>query len=130
MELNVKDIGIDASICVQLKRQHSFEPLSASTATRKSPASTSPTAGSTPPKPTIFEALPPQLLSSTSFDPTARAEVIGSPVKRARASVSGADDDSLRQTSGFGDSGLSADIMGRIEQDRASKKEKDEEEEL
>ena len=53
--------------------------------------------------------------------------IIGSPLKRARASVSGVEDDGMRQRLGLG---LSADIMGRIEQDQTIKKEQDEEEEL
>lgn len=56
--------------------------------------------------------------------------VVGSPLKKARASVSGVDDETLRQRIGLGESGLSVDIMGRIEQEKAIKKEKDENEEL
>ena len=48
-------------------------------------------------------------------------------MKRARASVSGADDEILRRP-GLGATGISGDIMGRIEQDRAIKKEEEEEE--
>lgn len=53
--------------------------------------------------------------------------IIGSPMKRARASVSGVEDEATRQGLGLG---LSADIMGRIEQDKEVKKEPDEDEEL
>ena len=112
----------------QLKRQHSSDPLNAA---RKSPASNTPTAGSTPPKSTGFEQGPPPLLTSASYEPIFRPSedaIVGSPLKRARASVSGADDDILRR-SGLGSSMLSADIMGRIEQDQI-KREHDEEEEL
>ncbi len=52
---------------------------------------------------------------------------IGSPMKRARASVSGVEDEATRQRLGLG---LSADIMGRIEQDTTVKKEPNEDEEL
>ena len=55
--------------------------------------------------------------------------VVGSPLKKARASVSGIDDDTLRRRIGLGESGLSVDIMGRIEQDKGIKKEKEDEEE-
>lgn len=116
---------------IKLKRQHSAEaPESGSAATRDSPASRTPTAGSTPPAPSSLDAAPPSLLPSSSYMPQLSDEaVVGSPLKRARASVSGIDDDTLRQKIGLGESGLSADIMGRIEQDRAVKKEKDDEDE-
>lgn len=55
---------------------------------------------------------------------------MGSPLKKARASVSGLDDDALRQRMGLGPSALSADILGRIAQDQVVKKEEDEDEEL
>ena len=115
---------------IQLKRQHSFEPLSAGSVTRRSPASNTPTAGSTPPKATGFEGIPPPLLSSASYQPGAREDVIGSPMKRARASLSGADSDDLRQNAGLGAPGMSGDIMGRIEQDQVAQQEKSDEEEL
>lgn len=119
---------------IKLKRQHSAEPLdSGSTATRESPASRTPTAGSTPPAASSLDVAPPSLLPSSSYIPQPSDEaVVGSPLKKARASVSGIDDDTLRQRIGLGESGLSADIMGRIEQDKVIKKEKekDEDEEL
>ncbi|KAL8698772.1 MAG: hypothetical protein Q9224_001702, partial [Gallowayella concinna] len=59
---------------IRLKRQHSAEPLNAGTpATRKSPASNTPTAGSTPPHPqqqisSLAATTPPMLLPNTAFD--------------------------------------------------------------
>ena len=48
--------------------------------------------------------------------------VIGSPLKRARASLPGGDDSSVGSASraglGLGLSGMAGDIMGRIEQDQ------------
>lgn len=115
---------------VQLKRQHSSDPLHAGSGPRKSPASNTPTAGSTPPKTGGLEQAPAPLLTSASYDPMFRPSedhFVGSPMKRARASVSGADDEILRRP-GLGATAMSGDIMGRIEQDRAIKKEEEEEE--
>lgn len=46
--------------------------------------------------------------------------MIGSPLKRQRASVSGANEESMRSKSGLGLLGVNGDVLGAIEQDRAS----------
>lgn len=113
----------------KLKRQHSAEDLDAgSQATRKSPASNTPTAGSTPPQPT---APTPTVLTSASYDvatPKALEEgIIGSPLKKQRASLSGVDDEAMRKRLGLGLSGVMGDVMARIDQDQEIKTEDDDE---
>ena len=46
--------------------------------------------------------------------------MIGSPLKRQRASVSGVNEETLRTTSGLGLLGVNGDVLGAIEQDKAS----------
>ena len=113
----------------KLKRQHSAEDLDAgSQATRKSPASNSPTAGSTPPQPT---APTPTVLTSASYDvatPKVLEEgIIGSPLKKQRASLSGVDDEAMRKRLGLGLSGVMGDVMARIDQDKEIRTEDDDE---
>jgi hypothetical protein len=45
--------------------------------------------------------------------------MIGSPLKKQRASLSGIDEESLRSKFGLGLLGASGDVLGRIEQDKA-----------
>lgn len=106
----------------QLKRQHSAGPAdspSPAPAHRKSPDSNAPTAGSTPPYVSDRKS-PPPLLPSTVFDAGALKAsddfMIGSPLKKQRASLSGIDEESLRAKFGLG---VQGDVLGRIEQDRA-----------
>jgi hypothetical protein len=82
---------------LQLKRQHSAEPLTESSSTRKSPylkgeedesASTPRSVNST----TAHAGTPPKGMSPAALDPP---EVIGSPFKRQRASLPGGLDDAL-----------------------------------
>lgn len=105
---------------LQLKRQHSAEPLNAaSPATRRSPASNTPTRGTTPPhflNSTASPALPPpasifDLEAPQAFDETN----IGSPLKRQRASVTGLDDEAMKRRLGLGLSGITADSLAQIE---------------
>lgn len=103
-------------------------------AIRKSPASNTPTAGSTPPHVSGLSTTPPTLLPNTAFDPALSKVLdggtIGSPLKRARASVSGLDEEALHQRLGLGLSGvLAADVAAPAEQAKSIKKE-DEDEEL
>lgn len=44
--------------------------------------------------------------------------MIGSPLKRQRASVSGLDEDAMRSKFGLGLLGASGDVLGAIEQDK------------
>ena len=102
----------------QLKRQHSANDLDAPSpapAHRKSPPSNTPTAGSTPPH---TSGSPPPLLPSLAFDTTSLQgpQSIGSPLKKARASLSGNDDEEMRRRFGLGLSGVKGDVLGAIEQ--------------
>ena len=85
---------------------------------RKSPPSNTPTAGSTPPYIPGDKLSPPALLPSTVYDGTASKAsedfMVGSPLKKARASLPGVDEESLRAKFGLG---MSADVLGAIEQD-------------
>ena len=78
---------------------------------------------------------PPTLLSRASFDLGSSKAfdngTIGSPLKRARASVSGLDEEAMRQRLGLGLSGvLSGDPSAGREQEEVVKKEAEEDEEL
>ena len=105
----------------QLKRQHSAEPVATPSLLRKTSttatpgSSDSPTSNPTDPATT--------LLPSSAFDskqPKFDDSIIGSPLKKARASLSGGDDlgSGQRAGLGLGVSGMAGDIMGRIEQDQ------------
>lgn len=112
---------------LQLKRQHSAELNEGSPATRKSPASNTPTRGSTPPLVSSNAATPPTLFTSVSQDlktPKLLEEgIVGSPLKKQRASLSGLDDEAMRQRLGLGLSGMANDVMERIEQEKDIKTE-------
>ncbi|KAL9044053.1 MAG: hypothetical protein Q9214_002783 [Letrouitia sp. 1 TL-2023] len=103
---------------IRLKRQHSAEPLNAgSPATRKSPASNSPTAGSTPSDAPNLATTPPALLPSMAFDLGSSKALdsgpVGSPLKRARASLSGLDEETMGKRLGLGFSGTVADAIAQ-----------------
>ncbi|KAI4287535.1 MAG: hypothetical protein L6R35_003204 [Caloplaca aegaea] len=121
---------------IRLKRQHSAEPLNAGTpATRKSPASNTPTRGCTPPAVSSLATTPPSLLASTAFDlgsiKAFDSGTVGSPLKRARASVSGIDEETMRQRLGLGLTGvLAGDVVAPKEEGRTMKREEGEDEEL
>ena len=46
--------------------------------------------------------------------------MIGSPLKRQRASVSGLEEESMQSKLGLGLSGVNGDVLGAIEQDKAN----------
>lgn len=120
---------------IRLKRQHSAEPMISGATTRKSPASNSPTAGSTPPHASDLASTLPSLLPSTTFDFASSrgfdSGTVGSPLKRARASVSGQDFEATRHHLGLGLAGIVAgDISTASEEAKPIKKEVDEDEEL
>lgn len=114
-------------ILFQLKRQHSADLLNAmSPATRRSPASNTPTGGLTPPHHLNTTASPaiqfPPGSSGSIFDletPRAFDETnIGSPLKKQRASVTGLDDEAMKRRLGLGLSGVTGtDILAQIEID-------------
>ncbi|KAL9602354.1 MAG: hypothetical protein Q9219_001920 [cf. Caloplaca sp. 3 TL-2023] len=120
---------------VKLKRQHSAEPLNGRPpAPRKSSASNTPTAGSTPPRADDLTNTPPTLLSDKAFDLKSFQDVgsgaIGSPLKRARASLSG-DVEATRQQLGLGLSGILArEAAPPTDQGKAIKTEENDDEEL
>ncbi|KAI4109409.1 MAG: hypothetical protein L6R37_000566 [Teloschistes peruensis] len=121
---------------IRLKRQLSTEGVDMGTpATRKSPASNTPTAESTPPHLSSLASTPPALLPNTAFDPVFNkvfdSGTIGSPLKRARASVSGVDEEALHQRLGLGLSGMVAsEATGPVEHAKSAKSNEGEEEEL
>lgn len=55
-------------------------------------------------------------------------DIIGSPLKKQRASLSGLDDEATRQRLGLGLSGAMGDVLGRIEQGKQVKTEEQTEE--
>ena len=105
----------------QLKRQHSTDAVNAgSPAMHRSPASNTPTAGSeTPPSASNLSTTPPALLTSAAYDKRQEKEpdevVIGSPLKKQRASLPGLDDEVMRKRFGLGLSGNTGDVLGAID---------------
>lgn len=102
-----------ASNMVQLKRQHSAEPLNAgSPAMRKSPASSTPKAESPPPQTSHLATTPPSFGPGVAFDAGSQKPddtVVGSPMKKQRASLSGLDHEIMHTRLGLG---LSGDVGG------------------
>ncbi|KAL8926295.1 MAG: hypothetical protein Q9208_003017 [Pyrenodesmia sp. 3 TL-2023] len=120
---------------IRLKRQHSAEPLNAGTpAAKRSPASNTPTAESTPPPASQFPNSHTPLLPNTVFDlgPAKAFDsgTIGSPLKRARASLSGGDEETMRQRLGLGLSDVVAAEAVPKQVAETVKQEADEDEEL
>ncbi|KAL9099161.1 MAG: hypothetical protein Q9163_005297 [Psora crenata] len=114
---------------IRLKRQHSADLLSAPSAapaSRKTPPeANTPVKGLTPPisGPASADVASPApsagpLLPSVAFDKGMATETIGSPLKKARSSLSGVDDKDMRKRFGLGLSGVKADVLGAIEHDR------------
>lgn len=108
----------------KLKRQHSIDPVdspSPAPAHRGSPASNTPTAGSTPPH---NPNDPPVILPSMAYDEglgkILEDAMIGSPLKKQRGSVSGAEEESLRAKFGLGMTGPQGDVLGRIKQEEGA----------
>ena len=89
---------------------------------RRSPPSNTPTAGSTPPYQQNVAQSPTTLLPSTVYDggsgKTPEDAMIGSPLKKQRASVSGLDEEAVRSKFGLGLLGANGDVFGGIEQDK------------
>ena len=76
---------------------------------------------------------PPALLPNASYDPAPSLpleSVVGSPMKKQRASLPGIDDEVMRQRLGLGLSGVTADALPSIKQEKVIKAEPDEDEEL
>ena len=135
---------------IQLKRQHSVESITAASpapAKRHSPtSSTTPVRDSSPTKGTLAPHATPEnnaasssnlgpLLPSVAFSSnqppgstTTASNSIGSPLKKARSSLSGIDDEDMRKRFGLGIGGVNginagggipqADVLGRMEHDR------------
>ena len=87
---------------------------------RRSPASNTPTAGSsTPPSTSNLSTTPPALLTSAAYDMAPESNdaddyILGSPLKRQRASLPGLDDDGLRKRFGLGIAGGPGEAMGLV----------------
>ena len=56
--------------------------------------------------------------SATSYSAATSTGALGSPLKKARSSVSGVNDDDMRKRFGLGLHGVKADVLGAIEHDR------------
>ncbi|MCJ1361111.1 hypothetical protein MMC16_000208 [Acarospora aff. strigata] len=117
---------------IKLKRPHSAEPLNAgSPATRRSPALTTPTTESPPREISTGTTTPPTFGSSVTFDARPHKTddaIVGSPLKKQRASLSGLDGEIMKGRLGLGLSGGIGDILGTIDHsDGRVKKEDDEE---
>lgn len=102
---------------------------------RRSPASNTPTAGSnTPPSTANLSTTPPALLTSAAYDRAPENEaddfVVGSPLKRQRASLPGLDDEAMRKRFGLGlGEGLGLGLGDRSEREAKGEGVKVEEEE-
>lgn len=93
---------------------------------RKSPASNASAGGSPPPGASKDAGIPPPLCDSRYFDLEATAvdgTVIGSPMKKQRASVSGPGDDVIKDRLGLGLYGLTENLMAQINQELPRKME-------
>ena len=116
-----------------MKRQHSAEPLDAgSPALRKSPASNTPTARSTPPRDPNNGETTPTILTSAAYElkpPKAFDEsILGSPLKKQRASLSGLETDEISSKKlGLGLSGIMGDVTTGVHDDQTVKKEPEDE---
>ena len=112
---------------VQLKRQHSAEPLNSNGALepRKNSKSGTPSTASTPQVGAdLTESTPPPLPGTSTTAPLntnveskqADEAFVGSPLKKHRASMAGFDDTSIQQRlgAGLGSSGPIADIIGAL----------------
>ncbi|KAI9678915.1 MAG: hypothetical protein M1829_001900 [Trizodia sp. TS-e1964] len=101
---------------IKLKRQHSAEPLnSPSPNIRKSPATSTPVSGNTPPN---TATTPPNFTSGVSASNLTgdSAAIIGSPMKRHRSSLAGfEDEDTLRSQFGAGFGGSLGNVLGSID---------------
>ncbi|KAI9717274.1 MAG: hypothetical protein M1812_004801 [Candelaria pacifica] len=116
---------------IKLKRQHSAEPLNAgSSTTRKTPASNTPIAASTPPHTSDVATTPPSIFDPIStITHNAPDEItVGSPLKKQRASLPGLDDETMRKRFGLGFAGGMGDIRGLSETDKPNDKKQEEEE--
>ncbi len=105
---------------IQLKRQHSAEPLNAgSPATRKSPALDTPKAESPPPDTSKGTSTPPTFGTGVTFDTGSQKAddvIVGSPMKKQRASLSGLDDELMQRRHGLGlMSGEMGNVLGPID---------------
>ncbi|KAL1974052.1 hypothetical protein VTN31DRAFT_5612 [Thermomyces dupontii] len=84
---------------IRLKRQHSSEDVTENTSKSDTPASAStpPATSSTPPSHGPASTSKTAEGASSAQEPAPSSEFIGSPMKKARASVSAADEDDLRR---------------------------------
>ncbi|KAI9762100.1 MAG: hypothetical protein M4579_000580 [Chaenotheca gracillima] len=114
---------------IKLKRAHSAEPPG----DRKSPAGNSSLGGHTPPSQDNVGSTPPATQGSNANSPKlqpAEVGIVGSPLKKQRASLSGADDQLPRSRLGQGFPPGIGDVLGNIEKAENKGKKPGEDEEL
>jgi len=109
---------------IKLKRQHSAEPLDQPSEMRKTSKSGSgtPTAGSTPPlpSPNDLSKTPPAIGVTAPVETNIEqikdeeSPMIGSPLKKQRASLPGLDDEIMRRRLGGGIGGGIGELLGSI----------------
>ena len=98
----------------KLKRQHSAEPLNANS--RKSPASASTSVGATPPAEAVPSTAQPQLLPNNVFGGSLPDDsVVGSPLKKHRASLYDIDNETMQKRLGTGFSSSGGDVLAAAE---------------
>ncbi|KAL2062965.1 hypothetical protein VTL71DRAFT_6037 [Oculimacula yallundae] len=97
---------------IKLKRQHSAEPLNSS---RKSPASASTSVGATPPAEAVPITSQPQLLPNNVFGGLPDESLVGSPLKKHRASLYDIDSETMLKRLGTGFSSSGGDIVAAAE---------------
>ena len=93
---------------------------------RKSPASSTPTAGHSPPDATEPLSTPANSQAANNgLGPTLSGPseaMVGSPLKKSRPSLPGMEDDTLHKRLGLGVAGGIGDVLGRIEHAEKGKK--------
>lgn len=99
---------------IKLKRQHSAEPLNPNS--RKSPASASTSVGATPPAEAVPSTAQPQLLPNNVFGGSLPDDsVVGSPLKKHRASLYDIDNETMQKRLGTGFSSSGGDVVAAAE---------------
>ncbi|CZT12409.1 uncharacterized protein RAG0_16234 [Rhynchosporium agropyri] len=98
---------------IKLKRQHSADPLNSNS--RKSPASAPTSLGATPPAEAVPIKAEPQLLPNNVFGGLPDDSIVGSPLKRHRASLYDIDSETMLKRLGTGFSSSGGDVVAAAE---------------
>ena len=108
-------MDLEADLKLQLKRQHSAEPLNSNS--RRSPGSIGTTSvGTTPPADADANSTANATLPSSVFGGSVPDDsVIGSPLKRHRASVHDIDNETIQKRLGAGFANRLGDVMAAAE---------------